>query len=297
VFLASAGRRGNPRRGARVGELDEEMVYESRVGDVFLLGSTSWRIEEITPDRVLVTPAPARPPGCRSGRATSPVGPVELGRAIGGKLREIAHHGKEKAATDLADGGLDAWAVDNLLAYVDEQREATRHLPDDKTVLVERFRDELGDWRLAVHCLLGAKVNGAWALAIGRRLTERFGVDAQVLPSDDGIVVRLPDMLDTTGSTRRPGPTWWCSTRRRRRSWSRSRSAAPPCSRPGSGSAPRGRCCCPAVTRAGASRCGSSGSGRRSCWTWPASTTTSRSPWRRPGSACRTCWTCPAWSA
>ncbi len=93
----------------------------------------------------------------------------------------------------------------NLLSYVEEQREATRHLPDDRTVLVERFRDELGDWRLAVHCLLGAKVNGAWALAIGRRLTERYGVDAQVLPSDDGIVVRLPDVVDLAGHDAAPG--------------------------------------------------------------------------------------------
>jgi ATP-dependent Lhr-like helicase len=193
VFLAGA------ERAARVGELDEEMVYESRIGDVFLLGSTSWRIEDITPDRVLVSPAPgaaARMPfwkGDQQGR------PVELGRAIGAKLRQVVKQGREEAAVDLAGVGLDAWAVDNLLSYVDEQREATRHLPDDRTIVVERFRDELGDWRLAVHCVLGAKVNGAWALAIGQRLTERYGVDAQVLPSDDGIVVRLPDVVDSTG--------------------------------------------------------------------------------------------------
>ena len=96
----------------------------------------------------------------------------------------------------LAEDGLDAWAVDNLLAYLTEQREATRHLPDDRTILVERFRDELGDWRMTVHCVLGAKVNSAWALAIGQRLQERYGVDAQVMPSDDGIVVRLPDIVD-----------------------------------------------------------------------------------------------------
>ncbi len=88
------------------------------------------------------------------------------------------------------------WAVDNLLAYVGEQRDATRALPDDRTVLVERFRDELGDWRMTVHCVLGARVNGPWALAIARRIAERYGVDAQVMPSDDGIVVRLPDVVD-----------------------------------------------------------------------------------------------------
>ncbi|MGW4680513.1 ATP-dependent helicase [Micromonospora taraxaci] len=190
VFLAGA------ERAARVGELDEEMVYESRVGDVFLLGSSSWRIEEITPDRVLVSPAPgqaARMPfwkGDQLGR------PVELGRAIGARVRTLLRQSDEAALAGLRDGGLDEWAAGNLMAYLREQREATRSLPDDRTVVVERFRDELGDWRLAVHSVLGARVNGPWALAVGRRLAERYGVDAQVMPSDDGIVVRLPDTAD-----------------------------------------------------------------------------------------------------
>ncbi|GAA1819072.1 ATP-dependent helicase [Luedemannella flava] len=191
VFLAGA------ERAARVGELDEEMVYESRVGDVFLLGSTSWRIEDITPDRVLVSPAPGVPARMPFWKGDQPGRPVELGRAIGGTLRQLVRSGPDKARAELLADGLDEWAADNLLAYVDEQREATRSLPDDRTIVVERFRDELGDWRLAVHCVLGAQVNGGWALAIGRRLTERYGVDAQVLPSDDGIVVRLPDVVDT----------------------------------------------------------------------------------------------------
>jgi ATP-dependent Lhr-like helicase len=199
VFLAGAD------RAARVGELDEEMVYESRVGDVFLLGSTSWRIEDITPDRVLVSPAPGAAARMPFWKGDQPGRPVELGRAIGGKLRDIVRHGREKAGADLADSGLDPWAVDNLLSYVDEQREATRQLPDDRTIVVERFRDELGDWRMAVHCVLGSKVNGAWAMAIGSRLTERYGVDAQVLPSDDGIVVRLPDVVDSGGHDAAPG--------------------------------------------------------------------------------------------
>ncbi|MFI6780915.1 ATP-dependent helicase [Micromonospora sp. NPDC050276] len=190
VFLAGA------ERAARVGELDEEMVYESRVGDVFLLGSSSWRIEEITPDRVLVSPAPgqaARMPfwkGDQLGR------PVELGRAIGARVRTLLRQTDEAALAALRDGGLDDWAAGNLMAYLREQREVTRSLPDDRTVVVERFRDELGDWRLAVHSVLGARVNGPWALAVGRRLAERYGVDAQVMPSDDGIVVRLPDTAD-----------------------------------------------------------------------------------------------------
>jgi ATP-dependent Lhr-like helicase len=190
VFLAGA------ESGKRVGELDEEMVYESRVGDVFLLGSTSWRIEDITPDRVLVSPAPGAAARMPFWKGDSPGRPVELGRAIGARLRELTRLGDEAARPRLRDGGLDEWAADNLLAYLGEQREATRQLPDDRTVVVERFRDELGDWRLAVHCVLGAKVNAPWALAIGRRLAERYGVDGQVVPSDDGIVVRLPDVVD-----------------------------------------------------------------------------------------------------
>jgi ATP-dependent Lhr-like helicase len=195
VFLAGA------ERASRVGELDEEMVYESRVGDVFLLGSTSWRIEDITPDRVLVSPAPgaaARMPfwkGDALGR------PIELGRAIGARLRSLTRAGDEKGRASLLEAGLDDWAAGNLVAYLRDQREATRHLPDDRTIVVERFRDELGDWRLTVHCVLGARVNAPWALAIARRLGERYGVDGQVMPSDDGIVVRLPDTAEEPPGT------------------------------------------------------------------------------------------------
>ncbi|MTK01815.1 ATP-dependent helicase [Micromonospora sp. CP22] len=191
VFLAGA------ERAARVGELDEEMVYESRVGDVFLLGSSSWRIEEITPDRVLVSPAPGQAAKMPFWKGDQPGRPVELGRAIGARLRALLRQDTERATAALRATGLDDWAAGNLLTYLHEQRAATRALPDDRTVVVERFRDELGDWRLAVHSVLGARVNAPWALAIGRRLTERYGVDAQVMPADDGIVVRLPDTADT----------------------------------------------------------------------------------------------------
>jgi ATP-dependent Lhr-like helicase len=190
VFLAGA------EKPVRVGELDEEMVYESRVGDVFLLGSSSWRIEDITPDRVLVSPAPGQAARMPFWKGDSPGRPIELGRAIGAKLRNLAKAADADARAALTAAGLDAWAVDNLLMYLRDQQEATRHVPDDRTVLVERFRDELGDWRMTVHCVLGAKVNAPWALAIGKRLTERYGVDAQVVGSDDGIVVRLPDVAD-----------------------------------------------------------------------------------------------------
>ncbi|GGM34248.1 DEAD/DEAH box helicase [Micromonospora sonchi] len=191
VFLAGA------ERAARVGELDEEMVYESRVGDVFLLGSSSWRIEEITPDRVLVSPAPGQAAKMPFWKGDQPGRPVELGRAIGARVRGLLRQGDEEALAGLRTAGLDDWAAGNLLAYLREQQAATRALPDDRTVVVERFRDELGDWRLAVHSVLGARVNAPWALAIGRRLAERYGVDAQVMPADDGIVVRLPDTADS----------------------------------------------------------------------------------------------------
>ncbi|MCO8270978.1 ATP-dependent helicase [Actinoplanes sp. TRM 88003] len=190
VFLAGS------ERASRVGELDEEMVYESRVGDVFLLGSTSWRIEDITPDRVLVSPAPGAPAKMPFWKGDSPGRPIELGRAIGAQLRTLTRADDEKATATLREAGLDEWAAGNLLAYLREQREATRNLPDDRTVVVERFRDELGDWRMTVHCVLGARVNAPWSLAIARRLSERYGVDGQVMPSDDGIVVRLPDTAE-----------------------------------------------------------------------------------------------------
>ncbi|MDT5043328.1 MAG: ATP-dependent helicase Lhr and Lhr-like helicase, partial [Actinoplanes sp.] len=190
VFLAGS------ERASRVGELDEEMVYESRVGDAFLLGSTSWRIEDITPDRVLVSPAPGAAARMPFWKGDSLGRPVELGRAIGARLRSLTRAGDEAATESLRTAGLDEWAAGNLIAYLRDQREATRNLPDDKTIVVERFRDELGDWRLTVHCVLGARVNAPWSLAIARRLTERYGVDGQVMPSDDGIVVRLPDVVD-----------------------------------------------------------------------------------------------------
>jgi ATP-dependent Lhr-like helicase len=190
VFLAGS------ERASRVGELDEEMVYESRVGDVFLLGSTSWRIEDITPDRVLVSPAPGAPAKMPFWKGDALGRPIELGRAIGARLRSLTRAGEEAATASLRTAGLDEWAANNLVAYLREQREATRNLPDDRTIVVERFRDELGDWRMTVHCVLGARVNAPWALAIGRRLGERYGVDGQVMPSDDGIVIRLPDTAE-----------------------------------------------------------------------------------------------------
>jgi ATP-dependent Lhr-like helicase len=185
---------------SRVGELDEEMVYESRVGDVFTLGSTSWRIEEVTHDRVLVTPAPGQPGRLPFWHGDSLGRPVELGRALGAFTRELGALTPAKARARVLASGLDEWAADNLLAYLAEQREATGHLPDDRTIVVERFRDELGDWRVAIHSPFGAPVHAPWALVVSARLRERFGVDVQAMHSDDGIVLRLPDVETEDGS-------------------------------------------------------------------------------------------------
>ncbi|MGW0586753.1 ATP-dependent helicase [Streptosporangium sp. NPDC002607] len=258
-------------KSSRVGELDEEMVYESRAGDVFVLGATSWRIEEITADRVLVTPAPGQPGKLPFWHGDTAGRPAELGKAIGAFLRQMSSAGAdaeagdggtesalprdagagargtpssvagnartggtrtghpetpgsgtgnpksgrakaeaESAGTENAEAGnaardgaleriraagLDGFAAANLLAYLAEQRQATGYVPDDRTLLVERFHDELGDWRVVVHSPYGARVHAPWALAIGRRLRERYGVDVQAVHSDDGIVLRIPDTL------------------------------------------------------------------------------------------------------
>ncbi len=180
-------------KASRVGELDEEMVYESRVGDVFTLGASSWRIEDITHDRVLVSPAPGVPGRLPFWHGDSPGRPYELGAAVGEFLRDAAGR---KLETRLQRAGLDPLARQNLLAYLDEQRKATGHLPDDRTIVVERFRDELGDWRVVVHSPFGAQVHAPWALALSARLRERYGMDAQTMHADDGIVLRLPDTED-----------------------------------------------------------------------------------------------------
>ena len=190
VFLAGS----DPKKGGgRVGELDEEMVYESRVGDVFTLGTTSWRIEDITRDRVLVSPAPGVPGRLPFWKGDQLGRPLELGRALGAFLREIGGLSAEDARARLLAAGLDEWAADNILSYLEEQVRACGHVPDDRTILVERFRDELGDWRVVVHSPFGAQVHAPWALALSARLGERYGMDAQVMHADDGIVLRLPD--------------------------------------------------------------------------------------------------------
>lgn len=180
-------------RGARVGELDEEMVYESRVGDVFLLGSSSWRIEEITADRVLVSPAPGQPGKMPFWRGDAPGRSPELGDAIGAFVRELSASTPQDRAERLAAAGLDERATGNLERYLADQREATGTLPDDRTIVVERFRDAIGDWRIVLHSFRGARVHAPWAQALRARLRDRLGVDVQVVYGDDGIILRVPD--------------------------------------------------------------------------------------------------------
>ncbi|WP_407107337.1 ATP-dependent helicase [Rhodococcus aetherivorans] len=183
-------------KATRVGELDEEMVYESRVGDVFALGATSWRIEEITFDRVLVSPAYGQPGRLPFWHGDGVGRPAELGAALGAFVRELGHADPEDAAARCRRGGLDDNATANLTRLLEEQRNATGHLPTDRTLVVERFRDELGDWRLVLHSPYGMRVHAPWALAVGARLLDRYGVEAAPTASDDGIIVRLPDTED-----------------------------------------------------------------------------------------------------
>lgn len=193
VYLIGAEEGKNSRR---VGELDEEMVYESRVGDVFALGATSWRIEDITHDRVLVSPAFGQPGRLPFWKGDSLGRPVELGRAIGAFIRETSAASKAQALARCRTIGLDDYAANNLLGYLAEQAEATGTVPDDRTLLVERFQDELGDWRVVLHSPFGMPVHAPWALAVGARLQERYGLDGSAMAADDGIVLRVPMMDD-----------------------------------------------------------------------------------------------------
>ena len=194
VFLASSADSEKP---SRVGELDEEMVYESRPGDVISLGATSWRITEITHDRVLVLPAPGQPARLPFWRGDGVGRPAELGEAIGAFTGNLARLDRAMFDERCHAAGFDGFATDNLWQLIDEQRAATSAVPSDTTLVVERFRDELGDWRVILHSPYGLRVHGPLALAVGKRLYERYGIDEKPTASDDGIIVRLPDTDDT----------------------------------------------------------------------------------------------------
>ena len=169
------------------------MVYESRPGDVISLGATSWRITEITHDRVLVLPAPGEPARLPFWRGDGVGRPAELGAAIGAFTGKLAAMPRAEFDERCRTMGFNDYAVDNLWQLLDEQKQATGTVPTDTTFLVERFRDELGDWRVILHSPYGLRVHGPLALAVGRRLRERYGIDEKPTASDDGIIVRLPD--------------------------------------------------------------------------------------------------------
>ena len=177
--------------GRRVGELDEEMVYEARPGQAFLLGASSWRIEEIRRDRVIVTPAPGAAGAVPFWKGDSVGRPKQLGEAIGAFSRWAVD---QSAETLEHDYDLDERAARNLLAYLREQQQATRVLPSERTIVLERFRDEIGDWRLCVLSPFGGRVHSAWGLAIAAQIRERMGIEADAITSDDGIVLHLPDL-------------------------------------------------------------------------------------------------------
>ncbi len=183
--------------GRRVGELDEEMVYEARPGQTFLLGASSWRIEEIGRDRVVVTPAPGAPGAIPFWKGDGVGRPKELGEAIGRFARTAVDRSAEQLA---ADYDLDELAARNLLDFLREQQQATRVIPSDTTIVIERFRDEIGDWRLCVLSPYGGRIHAAWGLALSARIRDRLGLEADAIWSDDGIIVHLPDADEPPGA-------------------------------------------------------------------------------------------------
>ncbi len=180
--------------GGRVGELDEEMVYEARAGQTFLLGASTWRIEEITRDRVLVSPAPGLPGAVPFWKGEGIGRPFELGEKIGAASRELSGATEARATKRLReDFHLDERAAANLLVFLREQEGATGVVPSDRTIVVERFRDEIGDWRVCVLTPFGGRVHAPWAMAIAARLREAHGIEAQSIWSDDGIALHFPE--------------------------------------------------------------------------------------------------------
>src|SRR5262245_55945547 len=189
VFLAGA-----EKGSARVGELDEEMVFESRVGETFLLGASTWRIEEITHDRVLVTPAPGQPGKMPFWRADAAERTVPFGERIGRLVREISAMKPEAAVKRLTrEHDLDELAAKNFLQYLQDQREATGAVPDDRTVVVERVLDDLGDWRVCVLTPFGGRIHAPWAMAMSAKVRDELGIDVETMWTDDGFIVRFPD--------------------------------------------------------------------------------------------------------
>jgi ATP-dependent Lhr-like helicase len=188
VFLSGAT------KGARVGELDEEMVFESRAGDTIILGASTWRVEDISHDRVIVSPAPGEPGKMPFWHGDTAGRPSEFGERIGQMTRELVRLPRPVAFTKLVeDHSLDASAAENLLRYLDDQAAATGKIPSDQDILIERCRDELGDWRICLLTPFGSRVHAPWCMAVSARLRAEYGMEAESMWSDDGFVLRLPD--------------------------------------------------------------------------------------------------------
>ncbi|MBI2833462.1 MAG: DEAD/DEAH box helicase [Acidobacteria bacterium] len=189
VFLAGAAKGM-----ARVGELDEEMVFESRVGETFLLGASTWRIEEITHDRVMVSPAPGEPGKMPFWHGDAAGRPLELGRTIGRFIRELREMPRGAAIARLVnEHDLDQQAAENLLRYLDDQLSAAKAVPDDRTILIEQYRDELGDWRVSLLSPLGGRIHAPWSMAAVAKVREALGIEVETMWTDEGFVVRFPD--------------------------------------------------------------------------------------------------------
>ena len=280
--------------GRRVGELDEEMVYELRAGEMFILGATSWRCVDITPQQVLVLPAPGEPGQARV-LARRLRGPPLRGRRRGGRAGPRAARRRPSTARCerlRSRAGLDERAARNLVDHLADQAEATGAVPDDRTIVVERFRDQLGDWRVCVLTPFGARVHAPWSLVAAQRLRDLVGSDVQAIHSDDGFALRIAD-VDRLPGRGRPVPRPRRGCRRgdrpargqldvRRRAFARTR---------------RARCCCRGADPASAPRCGSSGSAAPACSRWCRATRRSPSSSRRTASACATSSTSRPWPA
>jgi ATP-dependent Lhr-like helicase len=199
VFLAySEG------KSVRVGELDEEMVFESHPGETFILGASTWRIVEITHDRVLVTAAPGEPGKMPFWKGDGPGRPLEFGRRIGALVRELRALPKPAALSRLvSEHDLDPGAAENLMQFLADQEASTGSVPDDRTILIERCRDELGDWRVCVLTPFGSRIHIPWAMAVSARIHAAGGPEVESLWGDDGFVLRFPDTEEP------PDPDWF----------------------------------------------------------------------------------------
>ncbi|MGB9029664.1 MAG: DEAD/DEAH box helicase, partial [Acidobacteriaceae bacterium] len=189
VFLS-----GDHKKPIRVGELDEEMVFESRIGEVFILGASTWRIDDISHDRVLVTPAPGAPGKMPFWHGDQPGRPLEFGRRIGALIRELRALPPNAAISRLVrEHDLDAQAAENLLQFLTDQADVTTTVPDDRTIVIERIRDELGDWRVCVLTPFGNRIHTPWAMAAAAQIADAGGPHVETMSTDDGFVLRFPD--------------------------------------------------------------------------------------------------------